>query len=191
MINITLEEARELYNQGSLSKEIALRAFPEEEIVNDYRLVTSLPEKTDCKTDKLYARLITAYKQMSKGRKVDLTTHSCYLPKITMSSYAIPERGNYKCKVEIDGKVFFVYTEVELSCWYGRLGFEDGEDNEDDEAIEIIGGDFGSDLLPNTWAFREKEQAIHFVNLFYEELITVSLGDMYNVIFLLDERILG
>lgn len=179
MINITLEEARELYNQGSLAKKIALRAFPEEEIVNDYKLVTSLPEKIDCKTDKLYARLVTAYKQMSKGRKVDLTTHTCYFPKIIMARYVMPEHGEYKCKVEIDGKIFFVYTGVESSYWYGRLGFENNRE------------DCGNSLLSNTWAFKEKEQAIHFANLFYEELITISLGDIYNVIFLLDERILG
>ena len=82
MINITLEEARELYKQGSLAKEIALRAFPKGEIVNDYKQVTSLPKEINCKTDRLYARLVTAYKQISEGRKVELTSKKCYLPEI-------------------------------------------------------------------------------------------------------------
>ena len=69
MINITLEEARELYKQGSLAKEIALRAFPEGEIVNDYKQVISLPKEIDCKTDILYAKLMTAYRQMTRGQK--------------------------------------------------------------------------------------------------------------------------
>lgn len=179
MINITLEEARELYKQSSLAKEIALRAFSEEEIVNDYRQITSLPEEIDCKTDRLYARLVTAYKQMSKGRKVDLTNNFCYLPKITMARYVMPEHGEYKCKVEIDGKIFFVYTGAESTYWYGKLGFEN-------DGILC-----GSSLISNTWVFKERGQAMHFANLFYEELITINLGDMYNVIFLLDERILG
>lgn len=42
-MDITLIEARELYRQGGLAKEVALRAFPEEEIVNDYTLMVALP----------------------------------------------------------------------------------------------------------------------------------------------------
>ena len=47
MKNITLEEARELYKQGAMAKEIALRAYPEEEILNDYSLITYLPKKNN------------------------------------------------------------------------------------------------------------------------------------------------
>ena len=42
MKKITLEEARELYKQGGMAKEIALRVYTEKEIVNDYTLITSL-----------------------------------------------------------------------------------------------------------------------------------------------------
>ena len=42
MKNITLKEARELYKQGGMAKEIALRVYTEKEIVNDYTLIASL-----------------------------------------------------------------------------------------------------------------------------------------------------
>ena len=58
MKNITLEEARELYKQGGIAKEIALRTYTEKEIVNDYTLITSLPEETTCTTAELYAKKI-------------------------------------------------------------------------------------------------------------------------------------
>lgn len=35
-MRITLEEARQLYAQGGMAKEIALREFTEGEILNDY-----------------------------------------------------------------------------------------------------------------------------------------------------------
>lgn len=69
MKNITLEEARELYKQGSTAKDIALRNFTEEEIINDYTLITSLPKETECKTSELYAKLKTVYKKYLKVEK--------------------------------------------------------------------------------------------------------------------------
>ena len=42
MKDITLKEARDLYKQGGMAKEIALRVYTEKEIVNDYTLITSL-----------------------------------------------------------------------------------------------------------------------------------------------------
>ena len=172
MIDITLEEARELYNQGSLAQEIALRAFPEEEIVNDYKQVTSLPEKIDCETDRLYARLVTAYKQISKGREVELTNKSYYLPEIVLATSSTPRCGKYKGKVTINNETFSIYTRTRTTLFCGRLNFEND------------GVYCGSGLLTNTWAFKEQKQAEHFVNLFYEELIYISLGDMYQVCFL-------
>lgn len=169
MVNITLEEARELYKQGSLAKEIALRAFPEGEIVNDYKQVTSLPKEINCKTDRLYARLVTAYKQISEGRKVELISGKCYLPEIVLTTSTIPRNSKYKGKVEIDGKLFAIYIRATESNWFGRLGYDDMY--------------CGGSVLENTWAFKEWGQAEYFVNLFYEELIYISLGDIYNVVF--------
>lgn len=172
MINITLEEARELYKQGSLAKEIALRAFPEGEIVNDYKQVISLPKEIDCKTDILYAKLMTAYRQMTRGRKVKLISGKCYLPEIILTTSTVPRNSKYKGKVEIDGKLFAIYIRAKESNWFGRLGYDDMY--------------CGGSVLENTWAFKEWEQAEYFVNLFYEELICISLMDIYNVIFVDD-----
>lgn len=172
MINITLEEARELYKQGSLAKEIALRAFPEGEIINNYKQVTSLPKEIDCKTDRLYARLVTAYKQISEGRKVELISGKCYLPEIVLTTSTVPRNSKYKGKVELDGKLFAIYVRAKESYWFGRLGYDDMY--------------CGGSVLENIWAFKEWEQAEHFANLFYEELIYISFMDTYNVIFVDD-----
>lgn len=79
-MRLTLEEARELYKQGALAKKIALREYSEEEILNDYTKVTTLPcivEYTD--TINLFAGLYTAYMQMSEGRIPKLTSYPlCY-----------------------------------------------------------------------------------------------------------------
>ena len=171
MINITLEEARELYKQGSLAKEIALRAFPEGEIVNDYKQVISLPKEINCKTDRLYARLVTAYKQISEGRKVELTSKKCYLPERVLATSTVPRCGEYKGKVVIDNETFSIYIRTRTALFDGRVGFAND------------GVYCGSGLLANTWAFKEQKQAEHFVSLFYEELIYISLGDIYNVVF--------
>ena len=171
MINITLEEARELYKQGSLAKEIALRAFPEGEIVNDYKQVISLPKEIDCKTDILYAKLMTAYRQMTRGRKVKLISGKCYLPEIILTTSTVPRGGEYKGKVVIDNETFSIYIRTRTALFDGRVDFEND------------GVYCGSGLLANTWAFKEQKQAEHFVSLFYEELIYISLGDIYNVVF--------
>ena len=171
MIDITLEEARELYKQDSLAREIALRAFPKGEIVNDYKQITSLPVKIDCRTERLYARLVTAYKQISEGRKVELTSKRCYLPEIVLATSTVPRCGEYKGKVVIDNETFSIYIRTRTALFEGRVGFEND------------GVYCGSGLLTNTWAFKEQKQAEHFVSLFYEELIYISLRDIYNVVF--------
>lgn len=175
MIDITLEEARELYKQGSLAREIALRAFPKGEIVNDYKQITSLPVKIDCRTERLYARLVTAYKQISEGRKVELTSKRCYLPEIVLATSTVPRCGEYKGKVVIDNETFSIYIRTRTALFEGRVGFEND------------GVYCGSGLLTNTWAFKERGQAQHFVDLFYKQLIYINLGDMYQVKFLLTD----
>lgn len=169
MIDITLEEARELYNQGSLAQEIALRAFSKEEIVEDYKQITSLPTEIDCRTERLYARLVTAYKQMSKGREVKLTKDVYYIPEIVLTT--APSCGDYKGRISIDDEIFYIYTRVKFSSWKGRLGF-------------IKENGYGNSLISNAWAFKERGQAQHFVDLFYKQLIYIYLGDMYQVTFL-------
>lgn len=173
MKNITLEEARELYKQGSMAKEIALRYFTEKEILNDYSLITSLPKETKCKTTELYAKLKTVYKEMSKGREVHLTKVYAYIPTIIMASNTSePRTGEFVGKVLIDDKEFCIFITTNSTKWEGRLGYENN------------GVYCGSDLLENTWVFKEREQAEHFVKFFYKELILLSLVDEHKVTFI-------
>lgn len=138
------------------------------------KLITWKRKEIDCKTDRLYARLMTAYKQISEGRKIKLTNGRYYLPEIVLATSSAPICGGYKGKVIIGGKTFSIYVRTKTTLFDGRLSFENN------------GVYCGSGLLINTWAFKEQEQAEHFVNLFYEELIYTSLGDTYNVIFVDD-----
>lgn len=95
-MNITLTEARELYRQGGLAKEVALRVFPEEEIVNDYTLMVALPTSLPTNCSDLYSKLSVVYRFMSRGRKVKLTSGIYYVPEIifTLPSFK-PNRGIY------------------------------------------------------------------------------------------------
>lgn len=173
MKNITLEEARELYKQGSMAKEIALRNFIEEEILNDYTLITSLPQETECKTTELYTKLKTVYKEISKGREVNLTKVYAYLPIIILASNTSePRTGEFVGKVLIDDKEFCIYVTTNSTKWEGRLGYENN------------GVYCGSGLLENIWVFKEREQAEHFVKFFYKELILLSLADDHKVEFI-------
>lgn len=173
MKNITLEEARELYKQGGIAKEIALRNYTEKEIINDYTLITSLPEETTCTTAELYAKLKTVYKEMSKGREVSLTNFNIYIPIIAFSSNNFkPNYGECVSKVLIDNIEFSIYISTHNPFSDGKLGYEND------------GVYCGSRLLENTWAFKEREQAKHFVKFFYKELILLSLADEYKVEFI-------
>ena len=173
MKNITLEEARELYKLGGIAKEIALRNFLEEEILNDYTLITSLPEETLCTTTDLYAKLKTVYKEISKGREVSLTKGCVYTIAIILASNTfVPNTGKFVCKVLIDDKEFCVYISTNSTRWEGKLDYEND------------GVYCGRGLLENTWVFKEKEQAEHFVKVFYKELILLSLADEHKVEFI-------
>ena len=173
MKNITLEEARELYKQGGMAKEIALRVYSEKEIVNDYTLITSLPEETTCTTAELYAKLKTVYKEISKGREVNLTKVYAYLPIIILASNTTePRTGEFVGKVLIDDKEFCIFITTDNTEWEGRLGYERD------------GVYCGSGLLKNTWVFKERGQAEHFVKFFYKELIFLSLADEHKVEFI-------
>ena len=173
MAVITLEEARELYKQGSMAKEIALREYPEIEILNDYSLITSLPQEAKCKTTELYAKLKTVYKQISKGRELSLTKHIAYRPTIILASYDYePNTGEFVGKMLIDNKDFCIYITTDITIWEGKLGYEND------------GVYCGSGLLKNNWIFKEREQAKHFVKFFYKELILLSLADEYKVEFI-------
>ena len=66
IMNITSKEARELYKQGAMAREIALRAYSMEEIINDYSLITTLPTETTCTTAELYAKLKLYHNQLLK-----------------------------------------------------------------------------------------------------------------------------
>ena len=174
MKNITLEEARDLYKLGGIAKEIALRNFLEEEILNDYTLITSLPKESICKTTDLYAKLKTVYKEISKGREVSLTNFNVYIPIIALSSnnFKPYNYGESVSKVLIDNIEFSIYISTHNPFSDGRLGYEND------------GVYCGSRLLENTWAFKEREQAKHFVKFFYKELILLSLADEYKVEFI-------
>ena len=174
MKNITLEEARELYKQGGIAKEIALRAYTEKEIVNDYTLITSLPKESTCTTTDLYAKLKTVYKEISKGREVNLTNFNVYTPIIAFSSNNFKPNNYGECvsKVLIDNIEFSIYISTHNPFSDGKLGYEND------------GVYCGSRLLENTWAFKEREQAKHFVKFFYKELILLSLADEHKVEFI-------
>lgn len=173
MKNITLEEARKLYKQGGMAKEIALRTYKEEEIVNDYTLITSLPEETTCKTTELYAKLKTVYKEISKDKEVNLTKFNLYTPTITFSSNNLkPYSGEFVSKVLIDDIEFSIYISTNNTIFKGKLGYTN-------DGIYC-----GSRLLENTWTFKEREQAYHFVKCFYKELILLSLADEHKVEFI-------
>ena len=173
MKNITLEEARELYKQGGMAKEIALRAYSEKEIVNDYTLITSFPDEILCTTTDLYAKLKTVYREISKGREISLTKGCIYTPVIILASNTfVPNTGKFVCKILIDDKEFCVYISTNSTRWEGKLDYEND------------GVYCGRGLLENTWVFKEKGQAEHFVKFFYKELILLSLADEHKVEFI-------
>lgn len=170
---ITLEEARALYKQGGPARTVALRAYKEEEIINDFTLVRQLPDVEHTPLTNLYAQLRKAYRQISAGRPVELTKGgSVYLPEIGFSSTKFKRRyGEYKQDVAIDGEPYRLYTGISSSTFSGKLGYEND------------GVPCGSALLYNSWAFRDREQALHFVNTFYKELVLLELGDSHDLIF--------
>lgn len=173
MKNITLEEARKLYKQGGMAKEIALRAYSEKEIVNDYTLITSFLNEILCTTTDLYAKLKTVYKEISKGREVHLTKYNAYTPTIILASNKFePNTGEFVGKVLVDDTEFCIFITTDNTMWEGRLGYEND------------GVYCGSGLLGNAWIFKERGQAEHFVKFFYKELILLSLADEHKVEFI-------
>lgn len=169
-MNITLIEARELYKQGGLAKEIALRAFPEKEIVNDYTLMVALPTSLPTNCSDLYSKLSVVYRFMSRGRKVELTSGIYYIPEIILARLCSElHYGTYAGKVTIDGQLYYIYTDTNETAWKGKLKF-------DNDCR-------GHSLLSNHWIFKERKQAEHFVKYFYKELIMLELEDFYTVQF--------
>lgn len=173
MKDITLKEARELYKQGGIAKEIALRVYSKEEILNDYNLITSLPKEPNCATTEIYAKLKTVYKQMSKGREVNLTKFYAFMPIIIFASNTFtPNTGEFIGKILIDDKEFCIYVTTQSTIGEGKLGYEND------------GVYCGRGLLQNTWIFKERGQAEHFVKFFYKELILLSLSDEHKIKFI-------
>ena len=174
-MRLTIEEARKLYKQGGLAKEIALREYSEEEILNDYTLITELTHEVEYNpTTDLYARLYDVYRKMSKGRPLELTKDvHYYQPEIVISSENYkPRYGAYVGNIEIDNRTFSVYIRTTRTMWCGRLGWEND------------GVYCGCGVLENRWAFKEEVQAEHFVKHFYKELIKFELGDFHTVKFI-------
>lgn len=177
---LTIEEARALYAQGGMAREVALRTYSEGEILNDYTTVTKLPEESESlntPTVKLYARLYEVYKTISKGRPLKLTTSApYYLPKLILSNVAFrPNNGTFVGKVKIDNNIYSIFINTRQASWEGRLGFEND------------GVPCGTGILDNRWCFKDKAQAEHFVKHFYKELIQFELGDSYTVKFVDNE----
>ena len=171
-MNITLTEARELYEQGGLAREIALRAFPKEEIINNYTLMVALPTSLPSKYSDLYAKLSFVYKFISRGREVKLTSGICYVPEIILTiPCSKPNYGTYAGKIMIDDQMFNIYINTAIAMWEGKLGFEND------------GVYCGHGLLSNHWIFKEREQAEHFVKHFYKELITLELEEFHTFKF--------
>lgn len=171
-MNITLIEARELYKQRGLAREVALRAFPEEEIVNDYTLMVALPTSLPINCSDLYSKLSVVYRFMSRGREVKLTSGIYYVPEIifTVPSFK-PNRGIYAGQVTIDDQIYNIYIDTAKTIWEGKLGFEND------------GVWCGHGLLNNHWIFKEEGQAEHFVNHFYKELIRLELEEFHTIKF--------
>lgn len=174
-MEITIDEARSLYKQGGCAKEIALRKYSEGEILNDYTLIITLPDKVvQDKLSYLRSQLYQVYKEMSKGRPLKLTKDSSYyLPEIIISyeNYQ-PGYGTYAGKVKIDVNIYSIYLDTIRTICDGRLDFENN------------GVYCGRGLFRNKWAFKEKAQAEHFVKNFYRELIESELGDFYKIEFI-------
>lgn len=175
IMRITLEEARELYKQGSLAREIALREYTKGEILNDYTRITTLPQENVCdRTSLLFAKLYHVYRKMSEGRPMKLTAEIRYhRPVITIAwEKERPKGRTYVGKVKINGdSSYAVYVSTAWTHWDGRLGWEND------------GVHMGDGVLENRWAFKEKEQAEHFVKHFWKELILLELQDFYNIEF--------
>lgn len=168
-MRITLEEARQLYTQGEMAKEIALREFTEGEILNDYTKITTLSMAPG---EKLYEALTQAYKAISNGRPIMLTKRYSYYPEIiyTFKNCKPRSEEGFRGTIQIDDKEFNIYIRTRQSIWGGRLGFEnDG----------VYCGH-----VENRWLFRDKEQSDHFIKHFWRELILVELGDFYAINFL-------
>lgn len=170
---MTLTEARALYRLGGLAKEIALRAFSEKEIINDYTLMVALPTSLPANCSNLYSKLSVVYKFMSRGREVRLTSGHYYAPKITLATLnSTPNHGSYVGEVIIDEQLLYkIYVGTCKTVWEGKLGFEND------------GVYCGHGLLGYHWLFKEEGQALHFVNHFYKELITLELEDFHIVQF--------
>lgn len=170
---ITLEEARALYKQGGPARTVALRAYKEEEIINDFTLVRQLPDVEHTPLTNLYAQLRKAYRQISAGRPVELTKGEMFTYlRLVFSSTKFKRRyGEYKQDVAIDGESYRLYAGISSSTFSGKLGYEND------------GVPCGSALLYNSWAFRDREQALHFVNTFYKELVLLELGDSHDLVF--------
>lgn len=168
---ISLEEARELYTQGGLNKDIALRCYSEGEITNDYTTIKNLPSAVKIThTGLLYSTLYDAYKQISKGREIDLVYDCVFAPNIVISTDKGGE-GKLIDIVTINKCVFNVFISAVQCTYNGKLGMlGDGEYT-------------NHGMMDNMWAFREKDQAKHFATYFYKEVIRVTLGDMYNIKF--------
>ena len=171
-MNITLTEARKLYEQGGLAREIALRAFSKEQIVNDYTLMVALPISAPFSYYDLYAKLSVVYKFISRGREVKLTSGICYVPEIILTlSGSKPNYGTYTGQVIIDEQMYNIYIDTARTMWEGKLGSEND------------GAWCGRGLLNNHWIFKEEGQAQHFVKYFYKELITLELEEFHTIKF--------
>lgn len=173
-MRLTLEEARTLYKQGALAKEIALREYSEGEILNDYTKVTTLPciiEYTD--TINLFAGLHTVYMQMSEGRIPKLTSCTVYMPDILISYPGFTPRtlNTLVGRVKIDNSTYDVYAGHSSSTWDGRLAFEND------------GVPCGSGITEHKWVFKEEGQATHFATHFWKELIQLELESFHTIEF--------
>lgn len=109
---------------------------------------------------------------MSRGRKVELTSGIYYVPEIVLARpCSKPYHGTYAGKIMIDDQMFNVYIDTAKTIWEGKLGFEND------------GVYCGHGLLSNHWIFKEREQAEHFVEHFYKELITLELEEFHTFKF--------
>ena len=165
---ITLAEARELYKQGGVAKEIALRTFTELEILNDYTKITTLFDVFPNKVSEIYAKLLETYRHIIIGRELTEDSKFYYAPILYVNYPTMKSPGEAMCLFEINGVQYKFFIDIYKYPTTDVLF---------DAEKEIFIRD---DLGLNRWKFRDKEMCEHFVKHFYMELLFIEIGGLYD-----------
>lgn len=177
MAIITLAEARELYKQGGVAKEVALREFSELEILNDYTMVTELFDVFPSDAAKIYSKLCETYKHIIAGREYpkDETT-SYYSPVLKLHPTAsCGTGGEQMCLVKVNNVCFKYFIDIV------QVPMDNIAINEQHDFCFCVY------LNNRKWLFRDIKICRHFVKHFYREMLISELGDLYKIEFFQDQ----